>query len=104
MRWRIGLCVQGDGPCIEERTCRLRFKVAVELAVVLNVLAAGLEISKGALEELRGQCVQNVKRTNGAVTPEKAIEFQPGGESVRRVKNYNAIDKEKFSEEVSGWG
>ena len=79
MRWRIGLCVQGDGPCGEARTCRLLFKVAVELDMVLNVLAAGMEISKGALEELRGQCVQNVKRTNGTVTLEKAIEFQESG-------------------------
>ena len=63
----------------EERISRLMFKLAVEQDMVMNVLAYGMEISDDTLRDLRGHCVQNVKKTNGAVTLEKAVEFQRGG-------------------------
>ena len=63
----------------EERISRLMFKQSVELDMVMNVLAYGMEISDDTLRDLRGHCVQNVKKTNGAVTLEKAVEFQRGG-------------------------
>jgi len=63
----------------ENRICRLLFKLAVELDMVMNVLAAGMEIGDDALRSLRGRCVQNVKKTNGSVTLDKAVEYQKGG-------------------------
>ena len=63
----------------DNRICRLLFKLAVELDMVMNVLAAGMEISDDALQSLRGRCVQNVKKTNGSVTLDKAVEYQRGG-------------------------
>ena len=63
----------------ENRICRLLFKLAVELDMVMNVLAAGMEISDDALRSLRGRCVQNVKKTSGSVTLDKAVEYQRGG-------------------------
>jgi len=63
----------------ENRICRLLFKLAVELDMVMNVLAAGMEISDDALHSLRGRCVQNVKKTSGSVTLDKAVEYQRGG-------------------------
>ena len=63
----------------ENRICRLLFKLAVELDMVMNVLAAGMEISDDTLRDLRGHCVQNVKKTNGTVTLDKAVEYQRGG-------------------------
>lgn len=63
----------------EERISRLMFKLAVEQDMVMNVLAYGMEISEDTLRDLRGHCVQNVKKTNGAVTLDKAVEFQKGG-------------------------
>ena len=63
----------------ENRICRLLFKLAVELDMVMNVLAAGMEISDDALHGLRGRCVQNVKKTSGSVTLDKAVEYQRGG-------------------------
>ena len=60
----------------EHRICRLLFKQAVELDMVMNVLAAGMEIDDGQLRDLRGCCVQNVKRTNGSVTLDGAVEHQ----------------------------
>ena len=63
----------------EDRIARLMFKQSVELDMVMNVLAAGMEISEDTLHSLRGRCVQNVKKTNGAVTLDKAVEYQQGG-------------------------
>ena len=62
----------------ENRICRLLFKLAVELDMVMNVLAAGMEIDPEQLEKLRGRCVQNVKSTRGSVTLESAVEYQAG--------------------------
>ena len=63
----------------ENRICRLLFKLAVELDMVMNVLAAGMEISDDALRNLRGRCVQNVKKTNGSITLDSAVDYQKGG-------------------------
>lgn len=63
----------------EDRISRLMFKQAVEMDMMMNVLAYGMEISDDTLRDLRGHCVQNVKKTNGAVTLDKAVEFQKGG-------------------------
>lgn len=63
----------------EERIARLMFKQSVELDMVMNVLAAGMEIPENTLHALRGRCVQNVKKTNGSITLEKAVEYQRGG-------------------------
>ncbi len=63
----------------ENRICRLLFKLAVEMDMMMNVLAYGMEISDDTLRDLRGHCVQNVKKTNGSVTLDKALEFQKGG-------------------------
>ena len=35
---------------------------------MMNVLAAGLEIDSSQLDDLRWRCVQEVKKTNGAIT------------------------------------
>ena len=52
----------------ENRISRLLFKQTVELCMMMNVLAAGLEIDESQLDDLRWRCVQNVKKTNGSIT------------------------------------
>ena len=54
--------------CSEDRIARLMFKETVELSMMMNVLAAGLEIDDSQLDDLRWRCVQNVKKTNGSIT------------------------------------
>ena len=71
--------IRGTVQDTENRICRLLFKLAVEQDMVMNVLAAGMEISEDTLHALRGRCVQNVKKTNGSVTLDKAVEYQNGG-------------------------
>jgi|GEM_PF-6403265 len=48
------------------------------MSMMMNILAAGLEISDEELRNLRGRCVQQVKKTRGKVSMEEAIKFQQG--------------------------
>ncbi|MDO4317904.1 MAG: hypothetical protein Q4C48_06795 [Lachnospiraceae bacterium] len=60
----------------EDRISRLLFKIAVEDAVMKNVLAAGFQISPEQVEELRGQCVQEVRKLNGILALKDAAGYQ----------------------------
>ena len=55
---------------------RILFKLAVEQAITMNVVAATCNISREQLEKLRGTCVAQVKRTNGSYAFEDAFDFQ----------------------------
>ena len=58
------------------RMGRLMFKMAVELAVIENILAAVCEVDRQELKRLRGQCVEEIKRTNGMISFEQALQWQ----------------------------
>ncbi len=60
------------------RTGRLLFKTAVELAVMENILAAVCDVDQGELKRLRGQCVKEVKAANGMISFEDALHWQKG--------------------------
>lgn len=54
------------------------FKMAVEIAMIMNLMAANQNIDKLTLERLRGECVAEVKRLNGRFTFKDAIDWQKG--------------------------
>jgi len=60
--------LRGTIQCSEDRVSRLLFKLAVEMSMMMNVLAVGLEIDDRQLDRLRGRCVQDVKKSNGSIT------------------------------------
>ena len=60
--------MRGTLQCSESHIARLLFKLTVELSMMMNVLAAGLEIDSSQLDALRWRCVQEVKKTNGTIT------------------------------------
>ena len=62
----------------EGRTARLLFKLAVEISMMMNVLAAGMEISEEDLKKLRARCVTDVKKSNGSISLADAVRFQKG--------------------------
>ena len=57
---------------------RMLFKLAVEMAMMMNVIASSQNIDKLSLERLRGECVKEVKRTNGTFSLEDAVDWQKG--------------------------
>ena len=60
----------------ENRIARLLFKLAVEMNMMMNVLASEVDVSAETLERLRGRCIQEVKKTGGAVTFADAMKYQ----------------------------
>ena len=62
----------------EDHICRLLFKLAVEVDMMMNVLAAGMESPEEQMEALRPQCVRNVKKTHGMISLEDAAANQSG--------------------------
>ena len=54
------------------------FRLSVEMSMMMNILAAGLEISDEDLRKLRGRCVNEVKKTKGRINMEEAVQFQQG--------------------------
>ena len=65
-------------PVLLSAICRLLFKLAVEMDMMMNILAAGMELTDEDLRELRGRCVREVKETRGRISFEDAWEYQKG--------------------------
>ena len=62
----------------ENKQGRAIFKLAVEMAIVMNLIAAKADIDKVTLERLRGECVAEVKRLNGMFSFDDALKWQQG--------------------------
>ena len=62
----------------ENKQGRALFKLAVEMAIMMNLTAAKADIDKVTLERLRGECVAEVKRLNGNFTFDDALNWQQG--------------------------
>ena len=72
----LSSAVSGSIQLTENRLARLLFKQAVEMDMMMNVLAFATEVTPEQLEELRGRCVYDVKKTSGTITFEDAARFQ----------------------------
>lgn len=62
----------------DNRQSRMLFKLAVEIAILQNIMAAAQDIDPVSLERLRGECVKEVKRLNGSFRLEDAVDWQKG--------------------------
>jgi len=60
------------------RQSKMLFKLAVELAMLMNIIAASQDIDKATLTRLRGECVREVQRLNGNFTLDDAVDWQEG--------------------------
>ncbi|MBM6852641.1 hypothetical protein H6B11_00425 [Mediterraneibacter glycyrrhizinilyticus] len=69
----------------EKKEIKRRFQLwirpsTLELAVMMNVVAANNNIDPVLLERLRGECVKEVKRLNGSFSFDDAVSWQKGWE------------------------
>ena len=60
----------------ENRQNRNLFRIAVELGMLMNVMAATHDIDKDALDKLRGDCIEEIKRINGTLSIDTAVKWQ----------------------------
>ena len=61
------------------RIGRLLFKMAVEQAVSENILAAVCDVDPQDVTRLRGQCIEEIRKTNGMISFEEALRWQRDG-------------------------
>lgn len=66
----------------ENHISRLLFKLAVEVDILMHVMASAVEIDPVVLNQLRGVCVREVKKSSGAISLEKAVRYQNGQEDI----------------------
>ena len=74
----ITSAVSGAVQSSENRMARLLFKLAVEMSMMMNVVAAGAEVDEISLQRLRGKCVNDVKKSIGTVNFNEVLRFQQG--------------------------
>ena len=70
--------VRGAVQDSENRIARLLFKQAVELDMVMNVVAGTMRVDEDTVKQLRATCIENVKKTGGTVTFDAAVKYQRG--------------------------
>ena len=68
--------LEGHLNLFADRAGRLLFKTAVELDMVMNIIAADTDIDYQTLDKLRGKSVRDVKATNGQIGFKEALKFQ----------------------------
>lgn len=64
----------------DNRLTNAIFKIAVELAITMNLIASSQDVDKITLDRLRGECVKEVKRLNGSFSFDDAYYWQKGNE------------------------
>lgn len=62
----------------DNRMSRLIFKLAVELAITMNIIASSQDIDKLTLTKLRGEYIKEVKKLNGSFSFDDAYDWQKG--------------------------
>ena len=68
--------ITGTVQVSEDRIASLLFKLAVEMSMMMHILAANLDVDNQTLDRLRGKCVQDVKRSIGSVDFKRVTNYQ----------------------------
>ena len=63
----------------DDRHTSLLFSMAVEIAIMQNVIATMQDIDPISLARVRAECVKEIKKTNGKFSLEDALNWQRGG-------------------------
>ena len=60
----------------ENRYNRNLYRIAIEMSMLMNVMAATMDIPKDSLDKLRKECEEEVKRINGTLSLDTAVKWQ----------------------------
>ncbi|MBR1384320.1 MAG: hypothetical protein IJ555_11020 [Ruminococcus sp.] len=60
----------------EQRISRALFKLAVESAMQSHIIAALNDVDEKTIDNLRGMCIDDVRKTNGVIDFKKAYRYQ----------------------------
>lgn len=70
--------MQGTLGSMENRMARMLFKMAVEVSLLMHIVAGTNDVDEDALDALRGKCVQDCKKTNGTISFKDVVKYQYG--------------------------
>lgn len=62
----------------ENRIARILYKMALEQAITMNVLAAKEDVDDLTLSRIRARCADEIKKSNGAIRFDQAVKYQKG--------------------------
>lgn len=68
--------LKGSLKITEDRLSKLLFKNAVEMSMMMNILAANTDVDDETLNKLRAKCVKDVKYSNGKISIEDINRYQ----------------------------
>ena len=60
----------------ENRHSNNLFRLSVEMSMMMNLMAAGMDIEDDQVQKLRNRCIREIKKTNGKIALEDAIKYQ----------------------------
>ena len=60
----------------ENRHNRNLYRIALELSMLMNVMAATHHIPEKSLDKLRGECEEEIRRINGSISLDTAVKWQ----------------------------
>ena len=72
----IAQTIQEEIRSTEKNISQILFKLAVELAMVQNLMAAQMDLDEETVRKLRYECINEVKRLNGGFSFEDAVSWQ----------------------------
>lgn len=70
--------LEGKLGTLGKRMGHLLFKLAVEEALMGNLVAAGMDVALDTLRKTRVRCVKEVRETNGEIDMDDALAYQKG--------------------------
>ena len=74
----IAQTIQEEIRSTEKNISQILFKLAVESAMISELQATQIRVSKEQMEQLRRMCSRIVAENNGIITIEKAVNHQQG--------------------------
>lgn len=59
--------LNGTVQTMENRMANSLFRLTVEMSIMMNVLASGLDIENEYIDKLRGKCIREIKKSKGRI-------------------------------------
>ncbi len=63
------------------------FKYAVDMSVIMHILAAGFDVSDEDIYRVRGKAIRDVQKTKGRISFEAIADFQNSDRPVERIED-----------------
>lgn len=70
--------INGTLKSTENRMANNLFRLSVEMSIMMNILAGGLDVSDELVGKIRERCSREIKANRGRVSFEDALEYQRG--------------------------